>query len=193
MTKEKNTGQEKEAGLIDIFSVFAKIGTFTIGGGYAMIPIIQNELSKRGWLTDEELPNIIALAQSAPGVLTVNVAIFTGHRLKGLKGSIAAATGTILPSFFIILCIAALFTGYQDNPAVIRIFKGIRPVVISLIAAPMIKMAKKNNKSWWAWTISAVTLGLVSFLNISPIYILIVIIVLSFTLVTIRERKGGKI
>ena len=164
--KPEDNRTKEIAGLSEIFWVFTKIGAFTIGGGYAMIPLIQNEMSRRGWLSEEELPDIIALAQSAPGILAVNVAIFAGYRIRGLKGSIVATVGTALPSFFIILFIAALFSGYQNNPDVIRIFKGIRPVVISLIAVPMIKLAHKNNKTWWAWTISGITLALVSFLKV---------------------------
>ena len=155
-----------------------------------MIPLIQNEMSRRGWLSEEELPDIIALAQSAPGILAVNVAIFAGYRIRGLKGSIVATVGTALPSFFIILFIAALFSGYQNNPDVIRIFKGIRPVVISLIAVPMIKLAHKNNKTWWAWTISGITLALVSFLKVSPIYILLTIIVSALSITYYRNKKG---
>ena len=91
------------ASLLEIFGVFAKVGAFTIGGGYAMIPIIQRELSSRGWIGDDELPDIIALAQSAPGVLAVNMSIFAGYRLRGVKGSIAATLGAVLPSFVAIL------------------------------------------------------------------------------------------
>ena len=163
---EKGT---KAPSLWDMFLVFSKIGAFTIGGGYAMIPLIRDELVKRGWISDEELPDIIALAQSAPGVLAV-------------KGSIAATIGSALPSFISILLIAMIFTGYQDNPTVIRIFKGIRPVVVSLILVPMINMAKKGNKTWWAWLISAATLFMVAFLGYSPI-------VAAFAVATIKERK----
>ena len=165
------------ASLWQIFLVFAKIGSFTIGGGYAMIPLISDEIIKRKWLPEEDLPDIIALAQSAPGVLAVNMAIFTGYKIRGVKGSIAATLGSVLPSFLIILLIAMLFTNYKDNPVVIKIFKGIRPVVVSLILVPMIKMARKGNKTWWAWAISALTLIMVAFLNFSPIYILLVVIV----------------
>ena len=97
------------ASLWQIFLVFAKIGSFTIGGGYAMIPLISDEIIKRKWLPEEELPDIIALAQSAPGVLAVNMAIFTGYKIRGVKGSIAATLGSVLPSFLIILLIAMLF------------------------------------------------------------------------------------
>lgn len=188
--KPEDNRTKEIAGLSEIFWVFTKIGAFTIGGGYAMIPLIQNEMSRRGWLSEEELPDIIALAQSAPGILAVNVAIFAGYRIRGLKGSIVATVGTALPSFLIILFIAALFSGYQNNPDVIRIFKGIRPVVISLIAVPMIKLAHKNNKTWWAWTISGITLALVSFLKVSPIYILLTIIVSSLSITYYRNKKG---
>ena len=133
-----------EVSLFEIFMVFLKIGTFTIGGGYAMLPIIQNEILKRKWISEDELPNIIALSQSAPGILSVNISIFARHKLRGLKGSIVATIGTSLPSFIIILLIASLFTGYQNNPTIVSIFKGIRPVVISLIIVPMIKLAKKE-------------------------------------------------
>lgn len=188
--KPEDNRTKEIAGLSEIFWVFTKIGAFTIGGGYAMIPLIQNEMSRRGWLSEKELPDIIALAQSAPGILAVNVAIFAGYRIRGLKGSIVATVGTALPSFFIILFIAALFSGYQNNPDVIRIFKGIRPVVISLIAVPMIKLAHKNNKTWWAWTISGITLALVSFLKVSPIYILLTIIVSALSITYYRNKKG---
>lgn len=174
-----------------IFCVFAKIGAFTIGGGYAMIPIIRDELVKRGWLTDEEIPDIIALAQSAPGVLAVNMSIFAGYKMRGTKGSIAATLGSILPSFLTILLIAMLFAGYKDNPVVVRIFKGIRPVVVSLIIVPMINMAKKGNKTWWAWLISAVTLVAVAFLGFSPIWILLVLIVLAVLSTMFKERRAG--
>lgn len=187
--KPEDNRTKEIAGLSEIFWVFTKIGAFTIGGGYAMIPLIQNEMSRRGWLSEEELPDIIALAQSAPGILAVNVAIFAGYRIRGLKGSIVATVGTALPSFLIILFIAALFSGYQNNPDVIRIFKGIRPVVISLIAVPMIKLAHKNNKTWWAWAISGITLALVSFLKVSPIYILLTIIVSALSITYYRNKK----
>ncbi|MBQ8071442.1 MAG: chromate transporter [Bacteroidales bacterium] len=180
------------ASLFNIFTVFSKIGAFTIGGGYAMIPLIEKEMDKRGWISEEELPDIIALAQSAPGVLAVNVSIFAGYKLRGIKGSIAATIGTILPSFFAILVIAMFLTNYQDNPIVVRIFNGIRPVVVSLIAVPMINMARKNNKTWWAWAISALSLILVAFLKVSPIYILLVIIVVAFCIYYYKEQNDQR-
>jgi chromate transporter len=155
-----------------------------------MIPIIQRELSSRGWIGEEELPDIIALAQSAPGVLAVNMSIFAGYKLRGVKGSIAATLGATLPSFVTILLIAILFSSFKDSPVVIRIFKGIRPVVASLIAVPMINMAVKNNHTWWAWVISATALVAVAVLKFSPIYILLVLIVLAVAVTMFREHEG---
>ena len=179
---------KENVSLWQIFAVFAKIGAFTIGGGYAMIPIIQDEMARRGWISEEELPDIVALSQSAPGVLAVNISIFAGYRLRGVKGSIAATLGSITPSFCIILAIAMLFTSFKDNPWVVRAFKGIRPVVIALIAVPMLNMAKKCCKTWWAWAIALTALILVAFLNVSPIYILLCIIILAFGYTWFKEK-----
>ena len=93
---------QKQVTLRELFLVFMKIGAFTIGGGYAMIPLIKNELDRRKWIGEDELPDIIALAQSAPGILAVNVSIFTGYKIKGIKGSIAANFGSVLLFFLII-------------------------------------------------------------------------------------------
>jgi len=179
----------KDVSLWKLFTVFAKIGAFTIGGGYAMIPIIQDEMERRGWISPEELPDIVALSQSAPGVLAVNISIFTGYRLRGFRGSLAATLGAVLPSFTIILAIAMVFAGFKDDPVVIRIFQGIRPVVIALIAVPMLNMARKVDKTWWAWLLSAVSLVLVAFLDVSPIWILLVTLVIAFSVTRFLERK----
>lgn len=191
MTMEETTEKQTQgtASLKELFLVFMKIGAFTIGGGYAMIPLIKNELDKRKWIGEDELPDIIALAQSAPGILAVNVSIFAGYKIKGLKGSIAATLGSILPSFLIILAIAMAFTNFKDNPTVISIFKGIRPVVVALIASPMISMARKSDNTWWAWCITGASLLAVSFLSVSPIYIILTVLVLSVAVVKLRERR----
>ena len=152
-----------------------------------MIPVIQAELSKRGWIGDDELPDIVALSQSAPGVMAVNISIFAGHKLRGVKGSIAATLGSILPSFLAILAIAMFFTAFKDNPWVEKAFKGIRPVVISLIAVPMVNMARKACKSWWAWLVAVVSLALVAFLNVSAVYIIVCVLVVGFSISWIKE------
>lgn len=182
----------KKVSLAKIFWVFSKIGTFTIGGGYAMIPLIQHEISRREWLPDDEIDESVILAQSAPGLLAVNMAIFTGYKLRGIKGSIIATLGAILPSFVIILLIAMVFSSFRDNPVVMSVFQGIRPVVVALILAPMVKMARTGNRTWWAWLISFVTMALVAFLSVSPIYILLVLICITIMISLYRQKKEGR-
>lgn len=159
---------------IEAFSIFFKIGAFTIGGGYAMVPLIENEIvNKRNWVAKEDFIDLLAIAQSAPGVLAVNISIFIGYRLRGMRGSLVTALGTILPSFLIILAIALFFHNFKENPVVERIFKGIRPAVVALIAAPtfsMAKSAKINRYNIWIPVVSAL---LIWQLNFSPVWIII--------------------
>ncbi len=128
---------------LEAFGIFFKIGAFTIGGGYAMVPLIENEIvTKRNWISKDDFIDLLAIAQSAPGILAVNISIFIGYKLRGIRGSLVTALGTVLPSFVIILAIAMFFHNFKDNPIVERIFKGIRPAVVALIAAPTFSMAK---------------------------------------------------
>lgn len=156
------------------FSIFFKLGAFTLGGGYAMVPLIENEIvTKRHWLAKEDFIDLLAIAQSSPGILAVNISIFIGYRLRGWRGSIVTALGTILPSFLIILAIALFFHSFKENAVVERIFKGIRPAVVALIAAPtfsMAKSAKINRRNLWIPVVSA---GLIWLLGFSPIWIII--------------------
>ena len=169
---EKEDGMKKVP-LWQIFAVFAKIGAFTIGGGYAMIPLIQAEMSKRGWISDDELPDIVALSQSAPGVMAVNISIFAGHKLRGFKGSLAATLGSILPSFLIILAIAMFFSQFKDNPVVAAIFRGIRPAVVALIAVPTFRLGQRAQLGWTTIWIPIVCALAIWALGVSPIYIII--------------------
>ena len=130
-----------------LFWTYLKIGTFTIGGGYAMLALIQREVvDRRGWIDEEEFLNMIALAQAAPGIIAVNSAIFIGWRIGGWKGVIGAVLGAVLPSFVIILLIAMVFSEWKELPAVEAAFKGIRPAVVALIAAPLVKLARTAMK-----------------------------------------------
>lgn len=162
-----------------IFWIFAKIGAFTIGGGIPMIAAIKKELVERQWLTDEDFIDIITLAQTAPGLFAVNIAILTGHKLRGTKGSIVATIGSALPPFIIILLVAMFFTSYKDNEYVIKAFKGIRPAVVALIGVPMLDMLRSTRMRWWSWTIVLLSMLLVCFLSVSPIYILICVIAIA--------------
>ena len=122
---------------INAFCTFFKIGLFTIGGGYAMVPLIEEEVvNKKRWITQEDFIDLLAVSQSVPGVFAVNFSIFIGYKLKRFPGALALALGTILPSFLIILSIALFFHQFKEYETVEKIFKGIRPAVVALIAAP---------------------------------------------------------
>lgn len=178
--------------LLRLFLVMARIGAFTIGGGYAMILIIQKEITERGWISKEEFPDLIALAQAAPGLLAVNISIFAGYRMRGTIGAIVATLGSCLAPFTFILLIALFFSDYANNPYVQRVFAGMRPAVVALIAVPMVKMLKSGCRRWWQWAIMAAALMLCAFAGVSPIYILSVVIVCSFAVAYAIDRRARK-
>ena len=136
---------------LSLFTTFFKIGLFTFGGGWAMISIIEREIvDKHKWIERNDFLDLLAVAQSLPGILAVNISVAIGDRLRGVKGSMAAAFGTILPSFLIILAIAIFLTPdiIKNNAVVSTIFKGIRPAVVALIIAPVITSAKAAKIGW---------------------------------------------
>lgn len=137
--------------LLKLFATFFKIGAFTFGGGWAMISIIEREIvDKHKWIDKTEFLDLLAVAQSMPGILAVNISVVIGDKMRSLKGSLAAASGTIMPSFLIILLIAMFLTPdlITGNPVISSIFKGIRPAVVALIVAPVITSAKSAGLSW---------------------------------------------
>ena len=157
-----------------------------------MIAAIKSELIERGWLKDEDFLDIITLAQTAPGLFAANIAILTGHRLRGTKGSIVATVASCLPPFLIILFVAMFFTEFKDNEYVIKAFKGIRPVVVALIGVPMYDMIKATKMRWWSWVIVVASMTLVCFMKVSPIYILICIIAIALFVSWWKHDKEGR-
>ena len=154
-----------------------------------MIAAIKSELVERKWLKDEDFIDIITLAQTAPGLFAANIAILTGNKLRGTRGSIVATVASCLPPFLIILLIAIFFTGFKDNEYVIRAFKGIRPVVVALIGVPMTDMIKATRMRWWSWAIVIASMTLVCFMKVSPIYIIICVIVIALAVAYYNEKK----
>ncbi|MGL5681554.1 MAG: chromate transporter [Marinifilaceae bacterium] len=157
-----------------LFWSFFKIGAFTFGGGYAMIPLIQNEVvGKKGWITEAEFIDLLAIAQSFPGPLALNTAILIGNRTRKIWGGVVATAAIALPSFVIILLIAMVFSQYQHNPYVEKIFMGLRPAVVGLIAAPLYRMGKGAGVTWkYVWIPVAVAVVIWQ-LGVSPIYIVL--------------------
>ncbi|NLW40585.1 MAG: chromate transporter [Tissierellia bacterium] len=161
--------------LFNMFITFFKVGAFTIGGGYAMIPIIQREIvEKKKWIEEDEFLDAIAVSQGSPGPVAVNLSILVGYRLKGLKGALTCCLGTILPSFLIILLIATVFFQFRNNPIVERVFIGIRPAVVALIASAVYQLAKKSKFDYNKYIISIAALLILVFFNISPIYLILI-------------------
>jgi chromate transporter len=161
--------------LKSLFTTFFHIGLFTIGGGYAMIPLIEEEVVNRHrWVSKEELLDLIAIAQSCPGVFAINIAIFVGYKLRRVRGAIATSLGTALPSFLIILAIAIFFAAFKENKVIAAMFRGIRPAVVALIAVPTFRMAQSAKIGWTNCWIPVVSALLIWLLGVSPIYIIII-------------------
>ena len=179
-----------------LFWTYLKIGTFTIGGGYVMLSMIEREIvDRKGWIDREEFMNMIALAQAAPGLIAVNSAIFIGWRIGGWRGVIATVLGAVLPSFLIILAIAILFQDYKDYPAVEAIFKGIRPAVVALIAAPLCRMAKNAKITWTTALIPIAGALLIWLAGLSPIWIIFVTVLatLLYTYLTAKRSNNNMV
>lgn len=131
--------------LLRLFFTFFKIGAFTFGGGWAMIPVIEREIvDKNNWLSREDFLDLLAVVQALPGILAVNISVAVGDKIRGTRGSVTAALGTIMPSFLMILAIAIFLTPelIKSNPTINHIFMGIRPAVVALIIAPVLTTGK---------------------------------------------------
>lgn len=158
--------------LSTIFFSFLKIGMFTFGGGYAMLPLIEQELiTKRKWIEQKEFLDLLTLAQSVPGPIAVNTSVFVGYKVRGFGGAVAALLGSVLPSFVIILVIAIFFTDIRHNPVVDAAFKGMRPAVVALIIGPVISLARGMH--WIMFIVIAAAALAIWWLDWSPIYVLV--------------------
>ena len=157
--------------LWEIFWSFFKIGLFTFGGGYAMIPLIQREvIDHRKWIPASEFLDLLTLAQSVPGPIAINTAVFVGYKVRGLRGAAAALLGTVTPSFVIILVIAVFFAGIRHNPVVDAAFKGMRPAVVALIIGPVLSLSRGMH--WTMLVVIAASALAIWWLDWSPIWIL---------------------
>ena len=157
-----------------LFAVFFKMGSFTFGGGYAMLPIIQEEIvNKRNWATDEEILDYYAIGQSTPGIIAVNTATFIGYNQLGIIGGIVATLGVVSPSIILITIIATFFKNFQDYTLVQHAFAGIRVVVAALILNAVIKMYKDSVKDWLGIVLFISSFLFLVFLDITPIVIII--------------------
>lgn len=182
--------------LLELFITFFRVGAFTFGGGYAMIPLIQYEVcDNKNWIKEEDIVDILALAQSVPGAIAVNSSTFIGYRIAGIRGAIAATFGVVLPSFLIILGLAGLLLKYGDNLILEKIFYGIRAVVVSLILAAVYKLYKSCLIDYWTVIIAILAFALLIIFNIHPIFAIvcgaIVGLILYYNTQQNLKTKGG--
>lgn len=174
--------------LLEIFWSFLKIGAFTFGGGYAMIPLIQHEvIHKRRWIEERDFIDLLTLAQTAPGPIALNTAVFVGYKRRGYLGALSAIMGVIVPSFLVILIVAIFFASIRDNAYVDAAFKGMRPAVVALIVAPIVGLTK--GMRWWLVAVALVVALVVWHFGISPVWFLIAGAVVGACVVA---RRGGE-
>ncbi|HIY17375.1 MAG TPA: chromate transporter [Candidatus Intestinimonas stercorigallinarum] len=161
--------------LWEIFCVFFKIGLFTIGGGYAMLPIIQKEVvESKGWMTDEEFLDAISLTNSLPGLLATNSATFVGYRVAEVPGAVAAVLGAATPSVVIILLVAMVFTNIIEYPLVQNIFNGVRPAVVALIFYAVVKLAKSAKVGeYFNWLVALAGFAAIALFGLHPIVVVV--------------------
>ena len=176
-----------------IFFTFFKIGAFTFGGGYAMVPLIQREASeKNGWVTDEDILDIVAIAESTPGPIAINSATFVGYRACGVLGSVCATLGTVLPSFMIILALSGILRQFQENVYVQYAFRGIRCGVLALILKAMWGMYKKCKKNVPAYIVMISAFVLVAFVKVPVLWVIAGCAVFGIVTFFTMEKEGEK-
>lgn len=160
--------------LWQVFSSFFKIGAFTFGGGYAMIPLIQNEaVEKRHWVTDEDILEVVAIAESTPGPIAINSATFVGYKAAGILGSVCATLGVVLPSFVVILVLSFVLQQFQQVQAVQYAFQGIRAGVLALLVKALWTMYKKSPKGWVGYVVMGASFILTAVFDINVIFVII--------------------
>ena len=179
--------------LAKVFAAFFRIGAFTFGGGIAMIPLIQKEASEKNkWVTDDDILEIIAIAESTPGPIAINSATFVGYRACGVVGSIAATLGVVLPSFLIILALSFVLQQFQQLRAVQYAFQGIRAGVLALLCKSLWTMYKKSPKGWVGYVAMGAAFILTAFFSVNVIFVIIGCGIFGLVSALYLERRGGK-
>ncbi|WP_084146599.1 chromate transporter [Paenibacillus wynnii] len=190
---KKNT--ELKAGLLfQLLWIFVRIGPVTFGGGYAMIPMIEREISiKRKWLDEEQMDEILSLAGAAPGGVGVNAAAFIGYRLAGIRGAIAAIAGITIPTFIIVCFLSAVYSQWADQPKVIAALKGIHGAVIALILVAAYRMARNAIFDKTTAAIAMVIMVVLLVSGINPIYMIVIGLFIGFILIKTKQLLGIEI
>ena len=185
--------KEKLKRMWQLFATFFKIGAFTFGGGLAMIPLIQKEaVENHGWVSDDDILEIVAIAESTPGPIAINAATFVGYRAAGVIGSACATFGVVLPSFVIILTISYVLRQFQQIPAVQYAFWGIRAGVLAMLIKSLYTMFKKSPKGWAGYVAMAAAFVFTTFVDVHILVIIISCAVFGLITATVAERRAKK-
>lgn len=177
--------------LLELFIVFFKLGAFTIGGGIAMLPLLQNTLiEEKKWFTKEEFVDIVAVCQSLPGVVAVNMATYVGYKKKGLAGSVVSTFGVIIPSFVLILIIARFISSLGDNRIAMGAMAGLRAAALGMVAVALIQLAPAAIKNKWAMMAATVAFVLIAVLNINTAYVILLFAVIGITVTLVNSRRA---
>jgi len=175
---------------IHLFSSFVKIGAFTFGGGYAMIPLIQKEVvEKRKWITDQEILEIIAIAESTPGPIAVNAATFIGYKTAGFWGAFFSTMGVILPSFLIIAAISLILRQFESLKAVQYAFQGIRAGILALILKALVSMYKQCPRNKISYAIAAIAFLFVAVFKINALIVIVICAIIGLAHSVIAQRR----
>lgn len=159
--------------IIQLFITFLRIGAFTFGGGYAMIPLIQKEVSQsKKWLSEQEILEVVAIAETTPGPIAVNMATFVGYKVAKEAGAIVATIGVVIPSFAIIMLIVSLFNRYMEYPIVQNAFWGVRIAVLALIIKAFVSMLKACPKNYLSYIVACLSFIAVAILNINALIVI---------------------
>ena len=187
--KEYMSRQDRKT-IILLFSSFIKIGAFTFGGGYAMIPLIQKEVvEKRKWITDREILEIIAISESTPGPIAINAATFIGYKTAGFLGALGATVGVVLPSFLIIAAVSLVLRQFENVKAVKFAFEGIRAGVLALIVRALVSMYKQCPRKKISYIIAALSFLCVAFFGINVLIVIIICAVIGLVYSIMEERR----
>lgn len=177
---------------LQLFYEFFKLGLFTVGGGLAMLPLIQNiVVEKKGWMSEEEAVDCIAVSQGLPGVIAINMATYIGRQKKGMLGSVCATAGVILPSFIIIILIVELLQGIGDNPYLNGALMGIKAAATGLIAHSAYKVGKKVLTGAFQWALAVGAFAAIIFLGINAVWVIVAGILLGLLYTSKNEKKCG--
>lgn len=177
--------------LLELFTTFFKIGLFTFGGGFAMLPLIEREvIERKRWIERKDFVDMLVLAQSVPGPVAVNTAVFVGYKRAGVAGAVAATLGTVLPSFLAILLLALFFAEVRDNRYVDAAFRAMRPAVVALIVAPLVGLTK--GMRWYLIALAGVVAMAVWYFGFSPIYLIAGGVAVGVFMAVYNGRKGAR-